>query len=258
MKTHERQEARRLRKEGRSVKEIQSLLGVSRSSVSLWVRDIPLTADQEAALRRRNPIYHGQFRGAATNARLGRERRSRYQRRGRERAATADALYVAGCMLYWAEGDKNRASVRLANSDPALVAMFVKFLRTHFGVDDHRFRVTCNLFADHLPRQRHVEDFWLQALALPRDCLCKTIVNRYSKYSQKKRKNRLRYGTCRVVVNSTEIRRRFTARSRSSPGSTAPSGSTWRLDGYYVTGAERSPCPRAKTATAPPAGSRRP
>ena len=83
--------------------------------------------------------------------------------------------------------------------------MFVKFLRTHFGVGDHRFRVTCNLFADHLPRQRHVEDFWLQALALPRDCLCKTIVNRYSKYSQKKRKNKLPYGTCRVVVNSTEI-----------------------------------------------------
>jgi len=44
MKTRERSEARRLRaEEGRSVKEIAGILSVSRSSVSLWVRDVPLT-----------------------------------------------------------------------------------------------------------------------------------------------------------------------------------------------------------------------
>jgi len=51
------------REEGRSVKEIERLLGVSRSTASLWVRDIPLTAAQRSSLMRRNPIYHGQFKG---------------------------------------------------------------------------------------------------------------------------------------------------------------------------------------------------
>src|SRR5436190_1604291 len=44
MKTREREEARRLRREeGRSIREIEELLGVARSTASLWVRDIPLT-----------------------------------------------------------------------------------------------------------------------------------------------------------------------------------------------------------------------
>jgi hypothetical protein len=65
--------------------------------------------------------------------------------------------------------------------------------------------ISCNLFADHEPRQREIENFWLDALGLPPSSLCKSIVNRYSKYSQKKRKNKLPYGTCRISVHSTEI-----------------------------------------------------
>src|SRR5436309_11915727 len=120
MKTRERDEARRMRREeGRSVREIECLMGVSRSTASRWVRDIPLTAAQRSALERRNPIYNGQFKGAAVNAERGRTRRQAYQEGGRLRAKQPDELYVAGCMLYWAEGDKGRHSVRIANSDPA-------------------------------------------------------------------------------------------------------------------------------------------
>jgi hypothetical protein len=59
--------------------------------------------------------------------------------------------------------------------------------------------VTCYLFADHLERQREVEDFWLRRLGLPTSCLRKSIVNVYSKHSQKKRCNKLPYGTCKVA-----------------------------------------------------------
>jgi hypothetical protein len=38
-----------------------------------------------------------------------------------------------------------------------------------------------------------------------RSCLCKSFVNRYSRHSQKKRRNKLPYGTCRIAVHSTEI-----------------------------------------------------
>jgi hypothetical protein len=206
MKTRERDEARRMRREeGRSVKEIERMLGVSRSTASRWVRDIPLTPAQRSLLKRRNPIYNGQFRGAAVNAERRRARRLAYQEAGRLRVNGANNLYVAGCMLYWAEGDKGRHAVRLANSDPALIRHFAEFLRVEFSVADERFRITCNLFADHEGRQRQIEDFWLATLGLDRRCLCKSVVNRYSKYSQKKRKNKLPYGTCRVAVHSTEI-----------------------------------------------------
>jgi hypothetical protein len=54
-----------------------------------------------------------------------------------------------------------------------------------------------------LPRQ--IEQFWLDILALPRHRLCPSVVNVYSKYSQKKRRNKLPYGTCRLVVHDTRI-----------------------------------------------------
>ena len=65
--------------------------------------------------------------------------------------------------------------------------------------------IRCNLFADHLERQREIERFWLAALDLPANCLRKSIVNTYSKYSQKKRQNKLPYGTCRLAVHNTRI-----------------------------------------------------
>jgi hypothetical protein len=85
------------------------------------------------------------------------------------------------------------------------VRFFVGFLRTCSGVEDHSIRLDCNLFADHIERQKEIEQFWLDTLELPRSCLRKSTVNVYSKYSQKLRRNRLPYGTIRVCVHSTEI-----------------------------------------------------
>jgi hypothetical protein len=207
MKTSERLRARRLRRdEGRSVKEIAKLVGVSRSSVSLWVRDIPLTEEQTEALRRRNPVYDGQNKGARTNEARGRARRRAYQAEGRALARAGEALHLAGVMLYWAEGDKGeKHAARLANSDPQLLRFYVDFLRTSLGVLDERIRVTCNLFADHLEHQGEIEEFWITTLGLPRACLRRSIVNVYSKYSQKKRRNKLPYGTCKVAVHDTRV-----------------------------------------------------
>ena len=125
------------------------------------------------------------------------------KRDARGRAAGTSSR--AGCMLYWPEGDKSRHRVALSNSDPEVLRFFARFLRNYFDFPDAKFRVSCNLFADHVDRQHEVEQFWRDRLDLPRSCLRKSVVNRYSKYSQKKRMNRLPYGTCRLSVHSTAI-----------------------------------------------------
>ena len=206
VKTRERDEARRLRREeGRSVREIATLLEVSRSSVSLWVRDIELTPSHHAALVRRNPRFTNQRNGSIANRERSRARRLDYQRRGRELARRHNAFYLAGCMLWWAEGAKNRNAVRFTNSDPAMARLFVRFLSQCFGVRRDEISIYCNLFADHEKRQREIEQYWLDRLELPSSSLRQSVLNRYSKYSKKKRTNKLPYGTCRVVVHSTEI-----------------------------------------------------
>lgn len=206
MKTAERTEARRLRQvEGLSVGDITRRLGVSKSSVSLWVRDLPLTEDQRARLTAENARHGRQLRGAAENARRSRIARVRWQDEGRERARRGDPLFAAGCMLYWGEGRKTRNAAQITNSDPEVLRFFVNFLRCQFAVEDDRFAVSCSLFADHLAEQGRIERFWLETLGLPETCLRKSMVNVYSKYSQKKRRNMLPYGTCKVTVNRTRI-----------------------------------------------------
>lgn len=192
-----------MRLEGASVREIEQALGVSRSSVSRWVRDIDLTPEQRAQLivrMRLGPIVSGERKAAKA-----REVRRGHQEIGRRLARERDESYVAGCMLYWAEGSRARNSVELTNSDPDLVAHFVAFLGRHFDVRPSRIKLTCNLFADHEARQHEIENFWLERLGLTRSSLRASAVNRYSKYSQKKRTNKLPYGTARVTVNDTRI-----------------------------------------------------
>jgi transcriptional regulator with XRE-family HTH domain len=206
MKTKERELARALRRdEGRSLRDIAELLGVAKSSVSLWVRDIELTPAQHEALRARNVIYDRQRLAHKIWSGQCRERRLIWQAEGRELAHAGDSSFAAGCMLYWAEGGKSRNVVKLTNSDPEVLRFFAEFLRRHFEVPDEQMAVTCNLFADHLVRQRELEQFWLDTLRLPLSCLRKSTVNVYSKYSQKKRQNKLPYGTCRVSVYRTRI-----------------------------------------------------
>ena len=146
MKTVERNQARRMRRdEGRSIKEIARLLGVSTSSVSHWVRDVELTDAQHSALQARNRLHERQCLARAAMAAKARARRVAAQQEGRRRARSLGRCYVAGCMLYWAEGSRNRNRIVFTNSDPAMAQFFVEFIREFFDIDRERVRLTCNL-----------------------------------------------------------------------------------------------------------------
>jgi transposase-like protein len=206
MKTAERELARAIRRdEGAPIKEIARRIGVAASSVSVWVRDIELTAAQERELLRRNPAYNRQLSGTKVQAANRRAERVAYQEEGRSLARRRESCHVAGCMLYWAEGEKDRNSLRFYNSDPEMVSFFVRFLKKYFDLQDEEIRITCNLFADHVQRQREIEQFWLDVAQLSERSLCKSYVNVYSKHSKKKRANRLPYGTARVTVCRTRV-----------------------------------------------------
>jgi hypothetical protein len=108
-------------------------------------------------------------------------------------------------MLYWAEGSKMRNQLQFCNSDPAMARFFVDFLKRYFNLRGDEVRITCHLYADHLEKQHEIEHHWLEVLGLPPTSLRKSVVNVYSKYSQRKRVGNLPYGTCRVVVSKTWV-----------------------------------------------------
>jgi hypothetical protein len=127
------------------------------------------------------------------------------KRRGGAAHATGTACMRRVACCTGAEGAKQRNSLKVTNADPEVLVFFARFLREHFVVRNEAMRVYCNLFADHLDRQCQIEDFWLMRLGLDRSSLRKSVVNVYSKHSQKKRTNRLPFGTTALVVHSTRI-----------------------------------------------------
>jgi hypothetical protein len=206
VKTRERAMARALRRDkGASVMEIAQLVGVSKSSVSLWVRDISLTDAQTAALRERNPAYNGQRLGALTRIARGRARRRADQEEGRERVRSGDDAFVRACLLYWGEGAKSRHSLSFSNADVEMVRVWMHLLRATLEAPERRIRLTCYLYPDHLSQQADVERFWLQVTGLTRENMCRSIVNNCSRSSKGKRKRLLPYGTVKVAVHDTRL-----------------------------------------------------
>lgn len=188
---------------GLSVKAIAAALGVSTSSVSRWVRDIELTGSQRQALRMRGRA--DRVRAGQRHTERARLRRAAWQEAGRRNAHRGRARHMAGCMLFWAEGSRSRNSVYFTNSDPDMVRFFLDFLVTEVGVHRDAVRIDLNLFADHVTEQQRIERYWLGVLELPATCLRASTVNVYSRYSARKRLNRLPFGTCRLSVHSTEV-----------------------------------------------------
>jgi transcriptional regulator with XRE-family HTH domain len=134
-KLAERQQARQLRRTGLPLAEIAVRLGVSKSSVSLWVRDVAFEPRPPATRGRRRAPNALQRRKQAEIDRLLEEGRSRIGR------LSEREFLVAGVALYAGEGSKTDGEVRFANTDPRMIAFFCAWLRRFFAIDEARLRV---------------------------------------------------------------------------------------------------------------------
>lgn len=179
-KPKERAAARELRQAGWSYKKIAAELGISPSSALNWTRDIELTPEQTRAnLLDRHMTAEGILKRSEAKSRICRERRRVWQEHGREAADWNEVEHAAGCMLYWAEGSKDKNQLSFANSDVGMMQLFISFLRSIFDISDEEMTIRLNVYADSDERVREVEDYWLEALALPRSCLRRHQINHY-------------------------------------------------------------------------------
>ena len=160
-----RAKARELREQGLDYEEIADALGVSKGSVSLWVRDMPtpphLTYEESRKRSdegvRRYWATEGPRREAAREATIATATRDIGGLSDRE-------LLIAGAIAYWCEGAKGRPRRRsdrvvFINSDPRLIRFFLRFLEAA-GVERDRlsYRVYIHESAD-IPA---AERFWLE------------------------------------------------------------------------------------------------
>jgi hypothetical protein len=131
-KVKEQEQARALRAEGHTLADIAAGLGVSKSSVSLWVRDVPFTPSPRnyGPQRRRQPLRERRLRQVEESNREGTARLGEL---------SDQAFLAAGAALYAGEGSKSDGEVNFANSDPDMVRFFCAWLRRFFEIDEERY-----------------------------------------------------------------------------------------------------------------------
>lgn len=204
MKTIEKEKARVLRKQGKSINQIVKEAGFTKSSVSLWVRDIVLTKEQKKRLSERGRSVESIERRRIN--RLANEHKKRRiiidEAKKDFKHISLEELKLIGIMLYWGEGGKtNNWSVRLANSDPALIKVMMRFFREVCNVPENKFRAHIHTFekAD----VEKTEKYWSQVSGIPRKQFNKTYI-KPSIASLQKRKT-LPFGTIDIYVHNTHL-----------------------------------------------------
>ncbi|MEU2521485.1 helix-turn-helix domain-containing protein [Streptomyces pseudogriseolus] len=175
-----RAQARQLRLQGWTYDQIQVELGCSKSSISLWVRDLPKP-------ERRAPSEQARL---ANRLRWEHELAVRDEQRRRTKEAAAleigplsdRDLFLAGVALYWAEGAKDkpyqrRENVLFVNSDPGVITLYLAWLDL-LGVerDRLRYRVMIHMTADVEGAKR----YWADLVGVDVSTFQKTTIKKHN------------------------------------------------------------------------------
>ncbi len=212
--TIKRDEARALRGRGESINTIVAHTGISKSTVSYWCRDIPLSKSQREALAKKQSI--GGMLGRLHAAEKKRAQRLEsvkvdMARGARDVKSLSDRdIFMLGLGLYWGEGYKNgNEECALTNSDPGVIQAFIRWARSAYGIrhTDLILRVSVN--EAHRSRVGAIEKYWSQITSAPLSQFTKTsLIHTKTKKHYANHENH--FGTLRVKVRkATSLRRRI-------------------------------------------------
>jgi hypothetical protein len=199
-----RARARELRAQGMSYEEIVTALGVAKSTVSLWVRDLPVPPRLSyAECRQRCAEGTRRYWAAEHAAREARHAAVRQAAAAQIGSLTDREVLIAGAIAYWCEGAKikpHRPSGRVMfiNSDPALIRFFLRFLgATGTPRADLSFRVYIHESADKESAQR----FWMQVTGAPPDSFRTPTIKRHNPKTVRKNVGEDYHGCLRIDVH---------------------------------------------------------
>ena len=201
-KIKEKEKSIKLRRRGLSIREIARQVQCSTASVSLWVKDVPLSSSQLRNL-------HSKFRGkrnhllaSQANQEKQRKQREAWREEGRKRALERDWRHSAACSLYWAEGTKKRNCLSFPNNDTAMIKFFYDWLVEEFR-ERPRFSFSYHEDKGNAPKEEAAQ-FWSNLLNLPLDSVS-CFPTKDKRFRSGLKKNRHKYGMGILYLGSTKV-----------------------------------------------------
>ena len=200
--------AEKLRKKGYSYKKISEELSVSKSTLSNWFSEEPWSIELKKKLTRKaNYVAKKRLRV------INQHRKEKWEKWREEHRQNArkefselkeNSLFISGVNLYWAEGDNKYENglFRLANTDPRMIALFIKFVREVLEVSPERIKVALILYPD--LSEKKCKKFWQSVSSIP--------VEQFYKVQYIKGKHptkRSEWGICSIVINSRALKEKM-------------------------------------------------
>lgn len=196
-----------LRKQGKTYREIENLLNVSRSTLCEWFKD----QEWSKHITKLNTEKHIKI-STMRLKKLHEGRRLMLEKKYKqveEEAAREfeiyknDPLFMAGLMLYAGEGDKSsRNLTRLSNSEFYLHLVFIRFSERFLGVKRDRIKIWLLLYPDH-DIEQNIE-IWSQKLNIN-----KANFNKSQVIMGRSKLKKLQYGVGNSIISSTSLKKKM-------------------------------------------------
>jgi len=198
---------------GYSYSEIRKVVPVSKSSLSLWLKDVELSDLYKERLRKKQK--RAQKRGTETIIRKRIELTEKIKGAARKEIGYINKreLLLIGIVLYWAEGWKQRPTdvstgVGFGNSDPEVIRIHLKWLYKIVKVKpkDVEIRLHIHITGNETKSKR----YWSKITGIPVSKFAKTIFKKHNPKTNRKFNNNEYYGLLRVSVKkSTNLNRKI-------------------------------------------------
>jgi hypothetical protein len=199
---------RKLRKQGYSLNQIVLETGVPKSTFRGWIKELSLTSEQKKKLQIKSfsALQAGRVQAQNTFKRSRKEKELIFFEEGRKETNGLQKreLFLAGVALYWAEGFKNKHEKRLGfcNSDPKMIKFYLKWLEVALGVEKSRLTARLTINSEHKDREEEIHLYWKNITGLSSDQFTKTFYQNV--IWKKKYENRGEYyGVLRLHVKES-------------------------------------------------------
>jgi predicted transcriptional regulator len=192
-----------MRKTGMTYNEIASTLGVAKSTLGGWVKNI-FPPKIEAEIKkiaeqkyREKTIAWAKYRSRLINEKAKNEQ-IRYARQIKK--LTNKDLFFLGLGLYWAEGAKTELyKYTFFNSDPFINKSILKFIYSFLGAKKEQIKIQMVL---HLGIDEEMaKNYWSKTLSLNQKNFNRASYSLSAASKGRRPKNRLPYGTIQITVS---------------------------------------------------------
>lgn len=200
------QKALILRKQGMSYSQIKKILKVSKSTLSLWLRDYPLSRQRMRELRDWNEQRIEKCRETKRKKKEKRLEGFYQEQKKIIFPFNKRELYLAGLFLYWGEGSKTQLTkLSISNTDPSVIKFFINWLTKSLKVPKEKLKVQLHLYKD-MDVKKEIQ-FWSKILNISYKQFTKPYIKK-SFLTAINHKGGFGHGTCNVEVGGARLAER--------------------------------------------------